>query len=198
MRVLVADDDRMARTLLAETLGDWGYEVVEVADGATAWEVLQAADPPRLAILDWEMPGLTGPDVCRQVRGLGLPTAPYLMLLTHREGTANLVEGLDSGANDYLSKPFDRDELAARLKVGREVVRLQDALAARVAELEQALAEVKQLRGTLPICAWCKKIRDDANYWGQVEDYLARHTGAEFSHGICPDCLTREVGQSHS
>ena len=96
--------------------------------------------------------------------------------------------GLRAGANDHLTKPFDRDELAARLAVAGKVFGLQVALAERIVELEHALAHIKTLRGLLPICAWCKKIRDDGNYWRQVEDYVARHTEASFTHGICPSC----------
>ncbi len=100
---------------------------------------------------------------------------------------------MQSGANDYVIKPFDRAELQARVRVGQNVVELQRSLAQRVRELEEALSQVQQLQGLLPICSYCKKIRDDRNYWQQVETYVSRHTQMRFSHGICPDCWETEV-----
>jgi len=187
-RVLVADDDIVSRVLLEATLTELGYEVSTVADGAAALEALDRDDGPTLAVLDWEMPRLSGPEVCRALR-TRRPNRPwYLLLLTVRGGSQSVVQGLRAGANDHITKPFDRDELAARLAVASDVLALQMSLARRVAELEHALAHIKTLRGLLPICAWCKKIRDDGNYWRQVEDYVARHTEASFTHGICPSC----------
>ena len=193
MKILIAEDNVMYRTVLADTLTDWGYEVTAVGDGLAACVALAAAGAPKLALLDWVMPGLDGPDVCRRLRAAGAVEPPYLILLTGRDATDDLVVGLDSGANDYVTKPFHREELRARLEVGRRVVELQGSLAARVRELEEALAQVRQLRGLLPICSYCKKIRDDQNYWEQVEGYLARHAAVQFSHGICPDCWQTEV-----
>lgn len=187
-RVLVADDDEVSRMLLEATLQDLGYEVVAVPDGASALAALDGPDSPEVAILDWEMPGLSGPEVCRELRARR-PEAPlYLLLLTVRGGIPNIVAGLRSGANDYLTKPFDRDEFAARLAVASGVLALQLTLATRVRELEQALSEIKTLGGLLPICAWCKKIRSDGDYWQQVEEYVSQHTDARFTHGICPTC----------
>jgi CheY-like chemotaxis protein len=191
LRLLLADDDALYRRLVERTLAGWGYQVEAASDGAAAWEALRAEGAPRLALLDWMMPGLDGPEVCRRVRTLPTAEPPYLILLTSRESKEDIVAGLRSGANDYVTKPFDRAELEARLAVGRNVVGLQASLAARVRELEQALAQVKQLQGLLPICSYCKNIRDDQNYWEQVDAYIGRHTEAKFSHGICPDCWTR-------
>jgi response regulator RpfG family c-di-GMP phosphodiesterase len=111
------------------------------------------------------------------------------MLLTSRTRMQDVVAGLKAGADDYLTKPVDREELEARLSVASRVVQLQQRLADRVVELEEALSRVRQLQGLLPICAYCKRIRDDQNYWNQVETYIAEHLDVRFSHGICPSCL---------
>src|SRR5207244_3597988 len=113
-------------------------------------------DRPRLAILDWQMPGLDGPTVCRRVRAAPELKGLYLILLTARTERDDVLEGLRAGANDYVTKPFDPAELEARVNVGAEMVQLRDELAERVAELEKALADVKRLHGLLPICAYCK------------------------------------------
>ncbi|HZY83991.1 MAG TPA: response regulator transcription factor [Gemmataceae bacterium] len=191
MNLLLADDDGLYRRVLERALTEWGYRVQAVCDGAAAWEALRAEGAPRLALLDWMMPGLDGPEVCRRARALPTAEPPYLILLTSRESKEDIVAGLQSGANDYVTKPFDRAELQARLEVGRNVLGLRASLAARVRELEQALAQVKQLQGLLPICSYCKKIRDDKNYWQQVESYFCQHAEVTFSHGICPDCWQR-------
>ena len=112
----------------------------------------------------------------------------YLMLLTARESRGDLVAGLDAGADDYITKPFDAEELRARVQVGVRVLTLQKSLAERVEELQAALSNVKQLRGLLPICSYCKRIRGDDQYWQQLEGYIAEHSDAQFSHGICPTC----------
>ena len=199
MKVLVADDDRIAATVLSETLRQWEFDVTVVPDGAEALRYLQAAQAtasPTLAILDWMMPHLEGADVCRRVR-LEMPLANmYLMLLTSLESRSHVIAGLDAGADDYLIKPFDPGELRARINVGVRVLGLQDRLAERVTELQQALANVKVLHGLLPICSYCKRIRGDDQYWTQVESYIAERSDAQFSHGICPPCaneLEKEI-----
>jgi response regulator RpfG family c-di-GMP phosphodiesterase len=141
------------------------------------------------------MPGLDGLEVCRRVRQLPTPTPPYLIMLTAMASKDEVVNGIQAGANDYLSKPFHRDELKARVAVGAQMLELQRNLAERVKELEAALSQVKQLQGMLPICSYCKKIRNDQNYWQRVEGYLSDHTDVEFSHGICPDCHCRVMDE---
>jgi DNA-binding response OmpR family regulator len=191
MRILIAEDDLTSRSMLAAVLRKAGHEVVETVDGATAWEALQRPDAPRLAILDWMMPGMDGLEVVRRVRALQTERSPYIMMLTAKGDRADIIAGLDAGANDYLAKPFHIGELRARVKVGCRLVETQDALAAKVEELRRALDQIKTLRGIVPICASCKKIRDDQGYWSQVEVYVRDHTEAQFSHGICPDCMTK-------
>jgi sigma-B regulation protein RsbU (phosphoserine phosphatase) len=193
MRILIAEDDVVSRRLLETLLGRWGYEVVVAADGEHAWELLQGEEAPPLAILDWMMPGMGGVEICRRVREVGRPSPVYIILLTARASSEDVVQGLEAGANDYVTKPFHREELRARVQVGMRVVELQANLAARVLELEEALARVKQLQGLLPICSYCKKIRDDRNYWRQVETYISEHSEAVFSHGICPECFEKFV-----
>ena len=117
----------------------------------------------------------------------------YVLLLTAKTQTDDIVTGLEAGADDYVSKPFHREELRARVNNGRRVVELQQHLADRVVELEDALTEVKRLSGLLPICAYCKRIREGDTYWQAVEAYLADHSEAQFSHCVCPDCYEKVV-----
>ena len=188
MHVLIAEDDRITGEILARTLQRWGHDTTLVADGARAWDALSAATAPTLAILDWMMPEMDGPDICRRVRTERPDANMYLLLVTAREGRSDVVAGLDAGADDYIIKPFDPEELRARIAVGVRVLGLQQKLAERVIELQAALSNVKQLRGLLPICSYCKRIRGDDQYWQQVEGYIAQHSDAQFSHGICPTC----------
>jgi len=191
MKILVAEDQLVSRHVLVGNLRKWGYDVTAVEDGTRAWEALQAEDAPQLAVLDWSMPGMDGIEICRRIRQRPRPT--YLILLTARRGQADKIQGLQSGADDYITKPFNHEELRARVQVGFRVLELQVALAQRVRELEEALSRVKQLQGLLPICSYCKKIRNDRNYWQQVEGYISDHSEAQFSHGICPDCYAQFV-----
>ena len=188
MRVLIADDEATSRRLIQTTLGSWGFEVLVAVDGCEALRVLQESTGPEIAMLDWIMPGIDGLEVCRRVRASMPNAATYIILLTARGGLENVVRGLEAGADDYMTKPFNPRELRARLHVGVRVVQLQKALMERFQQLEDALRSVKQLQGLLPICSYCKKIRNDRNYWEQVDAYISRHSEAQFSHGICPDC----------
>lgn len=194
MRILIAEDDNISCTVLDRMLQNWGHEAVVTRDGAAAWDVLQRDDAPELAILDWMMPHLDGVEVCRRVRSLGRADPPYLILLTAKQLKEDIVAGLEAGANDYVTKPFERRELQARIRVAERVTKLQRDLAQRVRELSAALAQVKQLRTMLPICSYCRHVRDDKNYWQSVEAYLAENADILFSHGICPDCYKKVVG----
>jgi len=193
VKILIADDDRVSRRLLEARLLKDGHEVVVAEEGNQAWGALQQDPTTPLAILDWNMPGMTGPEICRRARQIKTDQPTYLILLTSRDTRQDIVSGLQAGANDYVTKPFDFDELRARVQVGERVLQLQKALAGRVKELEEALANVKMLQGLLPICLYCKKIRDDHNYWQQLDKYVADHTDARFSHGICPECYDKVV-----
>ncbi len=188
MRILIAEDDLTSRIVLTGVLKKIGYEVVEAINGAAAWNILQQTDAPRLAILDWMMTEMQGLELVRRVRARQTDRPPNIIMLTARGEKADIIAGLDVGANDYLAKPFDPGELRSRIEVGRRMVELQDALADKVEELHRALDQIKTLRGIVPICSNCKKIRDDQGYWSQVEVYVRDHTEAEFSHSICPEC----------
>ena len=208
-RVLIAEDDKIARRVLEAALVKWGYKVVVACDGKEAWELITAPDSPNLLILDWMMPGIDGVDLCRKIRSLDENIPKYVILLTALSDKKGVVWGLEAGANDYITKPFDNDELRARVKVGQLVVELQSVLADNVKkleleiknrqlaeeareklveELQEALARVKRLSGLLPICASCKRIRDDKGYWNQVEEYIRDHSEARFSHSLCKEC----------
>jgi phosphoserine phosphatase RsbU/P len=191
MKVLIAEDDAVSRRLLQAALSKWGYEVIVTANGKDAWAALQQPDAPSLLILDWLMPEMDGVEVCREARQSVAHKSAYIILLTSRGSKEDIVKGLEAGADDYVTKPFDHGELRARVQVGTRVIQLQNALAARVTELEEAIASVKQLQGLLPICCYCKKIRDDGNYWHRVENYITGHANVRFSHGICPDCTDK-------
>ena len=188
MRILVADDDRATALRLQRTLERWGFDVVVAHHGDEAWTVLQEDASISLAVLDWMMPGLDGPELCRRIRHDSARAHMYVILLTSRESPADLVAGLDAGADDYLVKLCESEELRARVHVGRRVLALQERLAERVAELEAAASREKQLHGLLPICSYCKKVHTDQNYWEQVEHYVSQHTEIQFTHGICPSC----------
>jgi sigma-B regulation protein RsbU (phosphoserine phosphatase) len=191
MRALVADDDAATAALLRHTLERWGLDVVVARDGLEALQAVEDDPAIGLAVLDWGMPGLSGPDVCRRIRANPARAHLHLLLLTAREGRDDVISGLDAGADDYLSKPFDPDIFRARVAVGLRVLRLKDRLAERVAELEAALSKVKQLRGLLPICSYCKHVRRDDDYWEQVEQYVSEHSDLQFSHGVCPACYEK-------
>jgi phosphoserine phosphatase RsbU/P len=193
VRILIAEDDTVSRRLLEATLTKWGYEVIATANGLDALEVLRQPDAPSLAILDWMMPGMDGAEVCLKARETAANRSLYIILLTAKGRKEDVVEGLTAGADDYIVKPFDRSELKARMNAGERILRLQAELAARVKELELALANVKLLQGLLPICCYCKKIRNDQNYWEQVDSYISDHSEAQFTHGICPDCRDKIV-----
>jgi len=178
MDILIADDDNISLLILQATLVRAGHNVVSVKDGDEAIEAFGRQYFP-LLISDWLMPGTDGLEVCRHVRATGRDKYTYVMLLTGLGGKSNYLEAMEAGADDFITKPFDKDLLLARIQVAERVVRLQ--------------TEVKQLAGLLPICCYCKKIRDDQDYWGQVEEYIGNHTDATFSHGICPDCYQEHI-----
>ena len=193
MKILIAEDDLTSRRILEAILAKWNYEVIATSDGLEAWQALQTENAPPIAIIDWMMPGMDGVDFCRKIRQTQTLTPTYIILLTSKAQQEDVVAGLEAGANDYIRKPFEREELRARIQVGERVVELQTALADRVKMLEEAIVKIKTLQGLLPICSYCKKIRNDQDYWQQIETYVAEHTQAEFTHGICPDCLEKHI-----
>jgi diguanylate cyclase (GGDEF)-like protein len=140
MRILIADDSVVSRHLLDATLRKWGYDVVVACDGSEAWSQLQLEDAPKLAILDWVMPGLTGPEVCKKVREQAKDSEyTYILLLTSKSLKEDLIEGMEAGADDYLTKPFDQHELKVRLRAGTRIIKLESELVrAREALREQA------------------------------------------------------------
>ena len=191
MKILTAEDDSTSRMLLEAMLKKWGYEVISTCDGNEAWAAMQVDDPPQLVVLDWMMPGLDGVAVCRKIREWDAASGAYVILLTAMGDKKDVVKGLDAGANDYITKPFDKNELHARVKVGQRMVELQNALATKIDELQKALDHVKTLQGILPICMHCHRIRNDEESWQRLEQYLEHHSDAEFSHSICPECLEK-------
>jgi DNA-binding response OmpR family regulator len=195
VRILIAEDDSTSRRILEVVLTKWGHDVTSTTNGAEAWSVLSGPGSPRLAVLDWMMPELDGVEVCRRLRHEDPDGGTYVILLTAKSEKSDIVEGLDAGANDFVTKPFDRNELRARIAVGRRVIELQTALAARIEALEAANRHIQTLQGILPICMHCRKIRNDVNAWEEIEEYVEHKSEAHFSHGVCPQCLEEHYAE---
>ena len=173
MNILIADDDATSRLVLEATLKKLGHAVVTAQDGQQAWEAFQRTYFPVL-ISDWLMPHLDGLALCRTIRDLHQTNYTYIVLLTSLGGKTNYLEAMEAGADDFMTKPFDAEQLAARLQVAERILGLRQ--------------HVKRLEGLLPICSYCKKIRDKKGYWQQLEWYIAARSEADFSHGMCPEC----------
>lgn len=194
MKILLAEDDPISRTLALRALESWGHEVVVTQDGPSALKAFKENPDVRLAVLDWMMPEMSGIDVCRAIREDTGRSHTYVIMLTAMTDSNDAVRALDAGADDYVRKPFNVPELRSRIGAGERVVNLEDALRTKIDELESVLAHVKELQGIIPICAWCKRIRNDTGYWNSVEEYIQGHSQVEFSHSMCPDCMRERYG----
>lgn len=195
MRILIADDEALSRVILESALTESGYNVITTTSGTEALEALNVEDPPRIAILDWLMPDLDGIEVIRQLRQTPMGRSIYIILLTGKTLREGLLSAFEAGADDYLVKPFDQDELRARLKAGNRILNLQGELTGKILDLEAALANVRQLEELLPMCSYCRNVRskNDQTYWSKLEDYITQQTETKISHSICPTCYEEHV-----
>lgn len=176
MKILIAEDDVVSRRLLESVLTKLGYEVISTENGRDAWASF-LVETPRILITDWMMPFVDGPDLCRKVRKDQRFRYTYIIMLTALAGRKFYLEGMNAGADDFLNKPFDLEELSVRLKAAERILDLQ--------------AEVSILNGLLPTCSYCKSIRDEENQWQPLEEYVASRTTTSFSHTLCPECAAR-------
>jgi sigma-B regulation protein RsbU (phosphoserine phosphatase) len=174
MKILIAEDEPVAAEILRQTLVSYGHEVVPTSNGVEAWEAFDRV-PVRLIVSDWFMPGLDGLGLCQKVRERKKTPYTYFILLTSQETKPeNYDLATDAGVDDFLTKPLDRPTIRMRLRVAERILRFT--------------TEIYQLQDLIPICAYCRKIRNDGNYWQMVETYISEQTGSNFTHGICPAC----------
>lgn len=179
MKILAVDDDAVSRRVLSRALKSLGHDVHTVSDGLSAWNFLQE-EPTRVVVSDWLMPGMDGLELCRKIRSRTSEDYVYYILVSGLDATKEAQrEAADAGVDDFLRKPLQVEELWMRLRVAERIL--------------QYTRQVQQLEEMLPICSYCKKIRDDKNYWQQIEGYINERTGSEFSHSVCPDCYERVV-----
>ncbi|MCC5877392.1 MAG: response regulator [Candidatus Sumerlaeia bacterium] len=198
LRALVADDDPSMRMTVRHLLEKWNFEVREANDGWAAWRAFGEEDFPQLVILDWEMPGLEGLEICRRIRSTFGEEGIHVILLTMKSGTGSCVRGLEAGADDYIVKPFEVEEFRARVFSGERILRMREALAGKIRDLEGTLADIRTKGGMISSCSCCGKVRSESGGWENLEDYLTRRTGVLFSHTVCPDCYptTKELEPS--
>ena len=178
MNLLLAEDDAVARRTLSAVLKGLGYEVTQAEHGGEAWANLQLGYFP-MVISDWQMPEVDGPELCRRMRARATDRYSYFLLVTATGGKKRYLEGMEAGADDFITKPIDIDELRARLKAAERILGLRH--------------HVQQLEGLLPICAYCKRIRDASEKWESIERYVEARSEAQFSHEYCPDCYEKYV-----
>ncbi len=178
MDVLVIEDQTVAAKLMLAALRSLGHEPEHVTGGAEALARM-AQKPFRVVVSDWRMPGVDGLEVCRKIRQQGGDYIYFILVSVSGVTRENREAALAAGVDDFLAKPVDPDELRMRLHVAERIL--------------QFTAQVKTLESFLPICGYCHKVRDDQNYWAEIEEYYAKRDGTQFSHGVCPDCYQRVV-----
>lgn len=179
MRILIAEDDPVSVRILQLTLENWGHEVVCAGDGSHAWR-LYDAEPFRIVVSDWMMPDMDGLELCQTIRARPKTEYTYFILLTAiNTGGENLRRAMAAGIDDFLAKPLDREAISMRLRVAQRILNFT--------------TEIGRLKDLIPICMYCKRVRDDSDYWQQVETYIHHCTGTNFSHGICPSCFDKQM-----
>lgn len=178
MKVLTVEDDAISHLVLEAALRSLGHEPVVAADGADAWRLIGSA-PISLVVSDWRMPGVDGLELCRRIR-MRRGDYVYFILLTQQSASdENHQAALEAGVDDFLSKPVNVRDLRMRLHVAERILNFA--------------TQVRQLEAIVPICGYCKKVRNDERYWEELEGYIQSKTGSSFSHGICPDCYATRV-----
>lgn len=189
VKILIAEDEFTTRMMVQVCLENWGYRVVSVTNGNDAWAALQKPDAPHIAILDWEMPELDGVEVCRRAKEIESMPAPYILLLTSRDSNTDIVKGFDAGADDYMTKPFNDNELRARVRVAERLVRTQSSLSESVVELKAALNQVEMLENGIEACRECQKVFNPFDgEWHGVRDILENGADPRFIVNTCPAC----------
>ena len=179
LKILVAEDDMVTRRLIEKFLRNEGHEVHAFENGVDAWRHCQQ-NHIEVIVSDWLMPGGDGLDLCRHVRSVKRDEYTYFILLTSRSRShENIRAAVNAGVDDFLSKPINPDDMWMRLRVAERILRYA--------------GQVRQLESLLPICTYCKKVRNDANLWQAVDTYLAEHTEMDLSHSICPECYEKFV-----
>lgn len=197
-RMLVADDDPDVLLLFTVLLEDEGYEVYEATTGKGCLDAARLYHPD-IVLLDVMLPDMPGVEVCRQIKAdSGLQGTFVILASGARISSEYQAEGLNCGADGYFVKGITNREFLARIHSLVRIKQAEDALHEKeeeqrklISALQKALAEIRTLKGLIPICASCKKIRDDEGYWNHVEIYISKHTDAVFSHGVCPECAKR-------
>jgi phosphoserine phosphatase RsbU/P len=178
MMILLAEDDLVTRSTLAAVLRAQGHDVTEAEDGGQAWGVWQLS-APRLVVADWLMPKMDGLELCQRIRAAPDRPYTYFILQTVRHGRDSYLEAMDAGVDDFITKPVGAPELTARLRVAERILGLREELLA--------------LEGLLSVCSYCKRMRTSEGEWGSLERYIERHSKAEFTDGVCPECYEKHL-----
>lgn len=181
MRILIAEDEPVSALVLMKALQSFGHEVVTASHGGEAWELFER-EPVRLIVSDWIMPELDGLELCRRIRAKkGMGYTYFILLTSMATATGNFEQAMGAGVDDFLGKPLDRMAIRMRLAVAERILGFT--------------SEISRLSGMIPMCGWCRRVRNDRDYWERVESYLSERTGQGISHGMCPECYAREMGE---
>ena len=188
MNVLIAEDEYTTRLMVQVSLENWGYTVTSVVDGREAWNIVKKPDAVDIAILDWEMPEIDGVELCSKIKDLERANPIYVILLTARDSKNDIVQGFDAGADDYMTKPFNDDELRARVRVAERLVTIQSSLSSTVDELKMALDTVDSLQGGLLVCTSCMKIEGEDRQWHTLKESVNEYIDMRLTPELCPAC----------
>lgn len=191
MKILIAEDEYTTRLMVQVCLENWGYSIESVEDGKKAWDIINQKNPPQIAVLDWEMPGISGIDLCRKIKSLDRSSPIHVILLTARDSKNDISQGFEAGADDYITKPFNDDELGARIRVAERIVTIQSSLNSSLEELREALDMVQSFEEPVAVCRKCQKIGAFDGSWRTPEKLLEYPVDPRFIQLDCPSCKAK-------
>lgn len=191
MKILIAEDEYTTRLMVQVCLENWGYSIESVEDGKKAWDIINQINPPQIAVLDWEMPGISGIDLCRKIKSLDRSSPIHVILLTARDSKNDISQGFEAGADDYITKPFNDDELGARIRVAERIVTIQSSLNSSLEELREALDMVQSFEEPVAVCRKCQKIGAFDGSWRTPEKLLEYPVDPRFIQLDCPSCKAK-------